>query len=728
MLKPEPMVRTLIVSSKGHQPAVIEALHAAGAAHFVDFQEPRQGEFADFRIGSPLPHGAPASERLVRIRALLRHLGVEGAEAERGVPARDLDQRLDATLDQVEGWVQRAVETRESVRAQLATGQEMEAKLDPLRALPLRLEDYRGYDTLAPFVGRADPEFEAELPRVAPDHLLVKGEGTLFALFVPAAQAAAATDLLYRHGYSEVEVPEGKGTPEERVRELRAERATLEQRLEKADAELARLAQEHKDFLLSAEEHLAIAVEKAEAPLAFASSENAFVVDAWIPASRVDDVESVLKRATGDNVYVARLETADGHDHDHHEDHDSGIDQPFAAHPEAAIPHAMPPTKYDNPGGVQSFQWFTNLFSVPRYNEIDPTVAFAFFFPLFFGFMVGDLGLGIAMVLLGWLMMAKLPRVDGMKQLGTAFILAGIVAAILGGFVFKDALGIPLGVTHHMEEAYFEPAGIAVPTCEQVYKLAHEPTWGCMLGMGPVHAEPIVGKVADVPSMLLLSILAAGVHLLLGLAFGIRNEWGHGGKHLAAKFGYLVLLLTFFPAVIALLRPDMLAGYAGEAGHAAVTLHLPLTAGQAYMAAGVGFLVGAVVLGWAEGFGGILEIPSMFTHIMSYLRLGAVAIAKGAMAVAFNSFTLVPALIAGGIGVAVVLGFLGFVIAQVVLLALGLLSGGIQSLRLNFVEMYTKFYKGGGTPYRPFGRQRRLTATHSPAGTPAVAAVLLTDP
>ena len=114
----------------------------------------------------------------------------------------------------------------------------------------------------------------------------------------------------------------------------------------------------------------------------------------------------------------------------------------------------------------------------------------------------------------------------------------------------------------------------------------------------------------------------------------------------------------------------------------------------------------------------MLEIPTIFSNILSYLRLGAVAIAKGAMAAAFNNLTLVVALTGGS--VALVLGLLGFVVAQIALLVLGILSGGIQALRLNFVEMYTKFYKGGGKPYRPFGRDRRSSATQPPAATTAV--------
>lgn len=725
-LKPEPMQRALIVASRAYQPVVIETLHALRAAHFIDFAEQKEGEFAEFRLGRPLPEGDAASARLVRIRALLRHLGLEGARTDRALSIRELESALDAKLDAAESAVTRAVEGREDVRNALTEGKETEAKLAPLAALPLRLEDYGGYDTLHVFVGRADAAFRSELNRASPDHLLVTGEGELFALFVPKAKAADASELLYRHGFAEVEVPAGQGAPGERIREIQSERATLEGRLAKADAEIGRLAAEHKDFLLAAEEHVGIQVEKAEAPLAFASTEHAFVVDTWIPMGAVPDVESALRTATRDNVHFARLETSDevAHDDAHHHDHDhSGADAQFNAHASKAAPHALPPTKYDNGAATKRFEWFTDLFSTPRYNEVDPTAMFAIFFPLFFGFMIGDLGLGLVMVVIGWLLMSKLPRVDGMKQLGNAFIIAGVIAALLGGLVFKDALGIPLGFNHHMET---ELAAEGLPTAcaAAVYEALGETNWGCLLGGNVWHAEPIVNKVQDLNTLLLLSVFAGFVHLLIGLLFGLRNEWGHGGKHVAAKFGYLILLLAFFPAVVALLRSDMfLDGHALEEA-AALTFPIPMTTSQAFLGAGVGFVLGALILGWAEGFGGVLEIPSMFSAIMSYLRLGAVAIAKGAMAIAFNNLTLVAALTGGG--VILVVGLVGFLIAQVALLVLGLLSGGIQALRLNFVEFFTKFYKGGGTPYKPFGRERVHTAPA--AGATAATLVTLNQP
>jgi vacuolar-type H+-ATPase subunit I/STV1 len=298
-----------------------------------------------------------------------------------------------------------------------------------------------------------------------------------------------------------------------------------------------------------------------------------------------------------------------------------------------------------------------------------------------------------------------------MKELGTAFMVAGVIAIIFGGVVFQDAFGLPLTHNGAMTTELAGPElNLANPTCGDVYDHLHEAPWTCLLSgsrdtalSSLPHLEPIIHKVTDVHVMLVLSLLAAGVHLLIGLLIGIRNEIGHGAKHLTAKIGFLVLLLAFYPAVLALLSA------------------LPpfLTASQAYTIAGVGFVVGAILLGWAEGFAGVLEIPSMLSNILSYLRLGAVAIAKGAMAAAFNNLTLVSIGLAAGAGIPLlIVAFLLFLVVQALLFVLGMLSAGIQAIRLNFVEFFTKFFKGGGQPFRPFGRERQVTTPAQSPSTP----------
>ncbi len=60
--------------------------------------------------------------------------------------------------------------------------------------------------------------------------------------------------------------------------------------------------------------------------------------------------------------------------------------------------------------------------------------------------------------------------------------------------------------------------------------------------------------------------------------------------------------------------------------------------------------------------------------------------------------------------VIIIVGILVLLIGHIVNLALGLLGGGLNSLRLHYVEFFTKFYKGGGRKYNPFGMKRLYTS------------------
>lgn len=687
MLKPEPMRRVLIVVPRADARTLIETLHDRKVAQIV---EHRKGH-DELDIGRPLPEGSSASERIVRLRALLRQLGAEEHQPARALPVRDIESRLDPALARLEVEVGAAAERLS--RAETARGEKdaEKTKLAPLTALPLRLADYRGYESVRVLVGRVADDPTADVERAADGAAEVFLADDLVAVFVPKDKGDATQNALFTHGFKEIEVPPGEGTPAERVRELDGEVAGLDREVAEARARLAKLREEWADFLKAAEEHLAIEVEKAEAPLGFGATEHAFVLEAWVPEGSSLDLVSALNASLKDRYHLEwvpiEAEHGVGAQINMH-----GADQESQA-PEKA--HEVPPTKFRNPAAARPFEFFTSMFSTPRYGEIDPTMVLAVAFPIFFGFMIGDFGLGLIMLILGVTMARKLRRVDGMPQLGTAIAIAGAVALVTGGVVFQDAFGIPFDVNHHMEEE-LELAHLEFACNPAVYEVLHETTWSCLISGHAWHLpQPLILKTIDVKTMLLVSLLAALVHLALGLVFGIFNEIHHSGKHALAKVGWLILLGGFFIAALGLL--DFLGDFESTG----------------FLIAGGSALVAAVILVATEGGLAILEIPSMFSNILSYLRLGAVAIAKGAMAVAFNGLTLLAAVEAASGEhanvVVVVLGLIGFVVAQMVLFVLGVLSSGIQAIRLNYVEFFTKFYKGGGQPFRPFGQPRQFT-------------------
>jgi V/A-type H+/Na+-transporting ATPase subunit I len=100
---------------------------------------------------------------------------------------------------------------------------------------------------------------------------------------------------------------------------------------------------------------------------------------------------------------------------------------------------------------------------------------------------------------------------------------------------------------------------------------------------------------------------------------------------------------------------------------------------------------------------------------MSYTRLAAVGLSSVAIAMVVNLIAI-EMLIEPQLHEITPLGIILIIVGVVVLLvghllnaALGLLGGGLQSLRLQYVEFFTKFYKGGGEKYNPFGMKKRFT-------------------
>ncbi len=146
-------------------------------------------------------------------------------------------------------------------------------------------------------------------------------------------------------------------------------------------------------------------------------------------------------------------------------------------------------------------------------------------------------------------------------------------------------------------------------------------------------------------------------------------------------------------------------------------IHLSIAMTFPYFAVAC-IVIGIVILLPTEGGLAPVETISLLANMMSYTRLAGVAVAKGAVALAFNTM-LLPLIINEGLFettgaiqwnsniVMIVLGFILLFLAHAMVLILGAISASIQAIRLNYVEFFLKFYKGGGTLFSPFGERKR---------------------
>ena len=327
---------------------------------------------------------------------------------------------------------------------------------------------------------------------------------------------------------------------------------------------------------------------------------------------------------------------------------------------------AVPPVKLDNPKAVKPFEFFTKLYSTPDHRELDPSVLLFFGYPLFFGLMIGDLGYGFFYFLLGHFLVKKYRHSDELYQLGQIIRLAGFSAFFFGTVLFAEAFGFALG----------KDGGI-------LSFLQHD----FVLDKGN----------GDHVGFMLLASGAIGLfYVTLGLVMGFYNVMNmHNLKHaIQEKLSWIMILwggLSFIPSW--LFGSSLIGSRIGL--HEDIEFWVGLS----------GFLIGLVLAVSAEGVVALVEVPSIFVQVISYVRIAALGVADYGLAHAFNGM----ALEIGFSGVSIIPALLILVVGQLVVFTLGLIGSGINSLRLQYVECFPKFFIGGGTDYTPFGYTRKYT-------------------
>src|SRR3990170_4098054 len=258
MLRPEPMTRVLVVGPKDQLERVIETLYELRLVHLVD----HHGEDGVISTGEP-PEVGDLRAQIATLEVNLR----EEDEGRKKVEAllQDLDRRID--------------------------------ELAPFASLGLPLDVYRGYDHLEVLVGRVATEVHG-IEAVTPDFEMFAADGVV-AVFVTKAQAERVREHLVPFGFAQLEIPAGEGDPAQLLARARDDRDKWTARVAEMQERIGKLRDRYARFLMKAEDLLQTQIEKAEAPLRFAVSEHSFVIDGWVPTSRVAPAKAALAALPG---------------------------------------------------------------------------------------------------------------------------------------------------------------------------------------------------------------------------------------------------------------------------------------------------------------------------------------------------------------------------------------------------------------------------------------------
>lgn len=299
------------------------------------------------------------------------------------------------------------------------------------------------------------------------------------------------------------------------------------------------------------------------------------------------------------------------------------------------------PVYIKNPRLIRPFEIFLAALSPPKYGSVDPTPFVALFFPAFFGLIVADMGYGGLILALAAYLRHRL------TGKGKRFFrdLATV-------FIVSGASAIFFGF---LFGEFFGDLGERA---------------------GLLH--PILFNRIEALKTLIVVALAIGIgHVLLGITISIVSHARRRNlKETGAKAAYLVLIVSFLSLIGVMfgLVPRVLVPW--SAGAMAVSF------------------IALVVL---EGMLGPIEFIEALGNIVSYVRLMAVGTASVVMALVANRM--------GEMADNMVLGVVIAGLIHCLNLLLSILSPSIQSMRLQYVEFFSKFYEGGGRLYKPFKKK-----------------------
>jgi V/A-type H+-transporting ATPase subunit I len=717
MLRPEQMSKVSVTGSKAVMADVIETVHDLNLLHVTEYDDSWEG----FEPGDPSTGAEEASEKLVTVRSIESILDVDDEDA--GPRRIVTDEALEEELEAVRTEVNELDDRRNELQSELREIEDEYEAMQPFAELGIDLDLLSGYETLEVVVGEGQREpirralidaDDLSKFQIFPDGQ-DRGVFAIFAYPSDDADENALADALVGTEFATLSIPDAEGSPEEYLRELEHRKQQLEAEIDTVDNELENVKLDAAGFLLAAEEKLSIEVQKTEAPLSFATTENAFVAEGWIPTEEYSDFAEALQNVVGDRVEVEELERASfkASGDTHHE---------AAADGGTVMADDEPPVVQDNPGFVKPFEVLVEAVNRPTYRELDPTIFLFLTFPAFFGFMIGDLGYGLLYTALGYFLYSSFDR-PAFKSMGGITIFAGAFT-MLFGILFGEIFGL-----HVLGEVVWG----GHPPIEK--------------GLSPATVEWALG-------WLVVSVLVGIAHLNIGWIIDfVENLQLHDAKHAVMESGSWLLMMN---GLWVLIFSDVVSGTAPEFLFTTFSAEGVLPLGFAGFPAVVGwigfgaFVLGIIFLALAEPIE-VVEFLNVLVNVLSYTRIAAVLLAKAGMAftvnllffgvyvdskggwhfglggmpdadavaalgpgetLSYHGYEVTEIMFGGlvhGDVATILLGLLVLVVGHALVLALGVTSAGLQAVRLEYVEFFNKFFEGGGRAYSPFGYERRYT-------------------
>lgn len=329
---------------------------------------------------------------------------------------------------------------------------------------------------------------------------------------------------------------------------------------------------------------------------------------------------------------------------------------------------SIAPTKLNNFVLFKPFELFIEMYGLPSHNEIDPTPIVSVFYAFLFGFMFGDLGQGAVLCILG-LIISKWKK----SRLASIVSVCGISSMIFGCL-----FGSLFGFEDIIPALWLRP-GEAMSDIPLVGSLNTVFIVAIGIGCAVILFSMVLNIINRVKSNEYGEALfdTNGVAGIVFYASAVSVVLLFLTKQIVLAFGILIimfvipLLLIFFKEPLTHLIEKKAKIFPDEKG-----------------------------MFFVQGFFELFEVLlSYFSNTLSFVRVGAFAISHAAM-------MEVVLLLSGATGDSSSINWIGIILGNIFVCTMEGLIVGIQVLRLEYYELFSRFYKGVGRAFMPYNKKQ----------------------
>jgi len=556
------------------------------------------------------------------------------------INGENLLESVESVLKEVEHSTQRPSEQLEKAKEDINSLKSVQQSIVKLEGVEIDLADIEETPITSVYLGttltRNIEIITAELEKLTEktfllEHIDLNPAESLLVIVCLGEHASSIANFLRRTGFERIEPSGYTGTPVEALRTIQSRIDELKEKEKQLTEEIIASSRQFKERLHALIELLHIEKERADLQGNLASSGSLCVIEGWVSHKATEKVTREIETIT------------DGH---------SVIKTAEPNNPDENVPVLL-----KNPPFFKHFELLTNMYSPPKYSEIDPTILLTISFLFFFATMVTDALYGLITLILGALMLKGGGKYNETIKGFGVILTAGGITTIIAGALTGGWFG----------------------------NLAIE-----YLGITSLKNLMIIDPMVDVLPFLIFAVVVGIVHLDIGIILGIINNV----KNQEIKKAFTEnLWLIFVQIIFALFYLKTLVPPGTISSLISILIWL------------VGILTLFLLISGHKGMA-FFTLTGAIGDTLSYARLMALGLCTAGIAMTVN----ILAKMSGEVAIiGIVLLLLIMVAGHVFNWVIQIMGAFVHGIRLHYVEFFGRFYAGGGDEFTPFAIKRDIT-------------------